>query len=83
MSSALDEAAPLLREALTACRETLGARHPQTLVSICSLGALLQVQGDVAGARRLYEEAVSTGREVLGEGHPHVQGYLSNLHALG
>ena len=38
----LDGAAPLLREALEAMRETLGDRHPHTLTSINNLGWLLQ-----------------------------------------
>ena len=41
------EAEPLYREALTASRETLGDRHPDTLGSINNLAALL----DDTGAR--------------------------------
>ena len=40
-----DEAEPLLREALKVRRETLGDRHPDTLISINNLGMLLKDQG--------------------------------------
>ena len=53
----LDAAEPLLREALEAQRETLGARHPDTLASINSLGRLLYDKGDLAAAEPLLREA--------------------------
>ena len=43
-------AAPLCREALQIRRETLGDRHPSTLISMNNLGGLLQAQGDYEGA---------------------------------
>ena len=36
------QARPLLEEALTARRETLGDRHPDTLTSVDNLGRLLE-----------------------------------------
>ena len=36
----LGQAEPLLREALTAKRESLGPRHPETLIGINQLGQL-------------------------------------------
>lgn len=43
----LEEAVPLLREALQACRETLGDQHPDTLASIYNLGLVLESSGEV------------------------------------
>ena len=45
------QAKPLLEEALNACRETLGDRHPDTLTSINNLGLLLKAQGQLDEAR--------------------------------
>ena len=45
------QAKPLYEEALAACRETLGDRHPDTLASINNLGLLLQDQGRLDEAR--------------------------------
>ena len=41
----LDEAQPLLEEALAGYRAALGEAHPDTLVSINNLGRLLKAQG--------------------------------------
>ena len=53
----LDAAEPLLREVLEAQREMLGARHPDTLASINSLGMLLYDKGELAAAEPLLREA--------------------------
>ena len=53
----LDAAEPLLREVLEAQREMLGARHPNTLASINSLGMLLYDKGELAAAEPLLREA--------------------------
>ena len=45
------QARPLLEEALTARRETLGNRHPNTLTSIGNLSTLLQAQGKLDQVR--------------------------------
>ena len=39
---------PKYREALEVLRETLGDRHPSTLIFTSNLGALLQEIGDLA-----------------------------------
>ena len=49
--------ADLFREELEACRVTLGGRHPDTLISIDNLAALLQAKGDLEGAEPLLQEA--------------------------
>ena len=53
----LDEAEPLLREALQVLRSTLGNRHPGTLTSISNLASLLQDQGKPDEAAPLLREA--------------------------
>ena len=53
----LEEARPLYEEALQARRETLGDRHPNTLVSISGMGTLLyttQTAGGEAAVRRVH-----------------------------
>ena len=45
------QAKPLFEEALAARRETLGDRHPDTLISINNLGLLLKAQGRLDEAR--------------------------------
>ena len=42
---------------MEAQRETLGNRHPNTLISISNLGILLQEKGDLAAAEPLLREA--------------------------
>ena len=54
----LEEARPLLEEALQAQRETLGDRHPSTLVSINNMAQLLQAMGKLEEAAPYLEEAV-------------------------
>ena len=46
----------LHEEELRASRETLGDRHPDTLISINNMGNLLQVMGKLDEARPLFEE---------------------------
>jgi hypothetical protein len=46
----LEEAEPLLREALDGRRETLGDRHPATQNSISNLAGLLHAQGKLEEA---------------------------------
>ena len=53
----LDAAEPLLREVLETQRQTLGARHPDTLASMNSLGMLLYDKGELAAAEPLLREA--------------------------
>ena len=50
-------------------RETLGSRHPYTLISIDRLGGLLQEKGDLAAAEPLLREALEVRRETLGDRH--------------
>ena len=78
----LAAAEPLNREALEARRETLGNRHPDTLISINNLGQLLQAKGDLTAAELLYHEALEVKRETLGNRHPSTLSSINNLGAL-
>ena len=73
------EAEPLFLEALQVSRETLGARHPNTLTTLPSLALLYQAQGRYGEAELLFLEAEQVSREVLGPRHPNT---LSSLGVL-
>ena len=73
---------PLYRELLEAQRETLGDRHPSTLLSISSLGTLLDDKGDLAAAEPLYREVLEAQRETLGDRHPSTLDTIDQLGAL-
>jgi tetratricopeptide (TPR) repeat protein len=66
----LDEARPLLEEALVGRRVALGDTHPETLASFNRLGRLLYAQGRLYEARPLYQEALAGCEAALGETHP-------------
>jgi len=51
-------------------RRTLGEDHPQTLVTISNLTAVLEGQGDLLGAMSLARYVFAARKQVLGEGHP-------------
>ena len=74
----LEGAAALLRELLQARRETLGDRHPSTLISIWNFSDLLRQQGQEDEAKRLCQEVVTASKEVLGAEHPHTKIFLGN-----
>jgi Tfp pilus assembly protein PilF len=59
----------------------LGPEHPNTATSLNNLGSLLQVQGDLAGARLYYERAFRVCQSGLGEVHPSTPVVRRNLEA--
>eukprot|EP00964_Phaeocystis_antarctica_P139927 scaffold104718_cov51-Phaeocystis_antarctica.AAC.1 len=75
----LEEARPLLEEALQAWRETLGDRHADTLVSIGNMGQLLKDMGKMEEARPLLEEALQASRETLGDRDPDTLMSIGNM----
>ena len=77
-----DEAEPLYREAVKVSRETVGDRHPDTLVYINNLGALLYAKGNLAAAEPLIREALEVQRETVGDRHPDTLGSINNLGTL-
>ena len=68
------------REALAIRRRLLGEEHPETLISISSMGALLLNQGKPSKAEPYYREALETRRRVLGNEHPET---LSSINEMG
>jgi len=78
----LEEARPLLEEALRARRETLGDRHPDTLTSINNMGLLLMRMDELQEARPLFEEALQARRVTLGDRHQHTLTSINNMGLL-
>ncbi|HMD97481.1 MAG TPA: tetratricopeptide repeat protein [Terriglobia bacterium] len=60
-------------------RRVQGPEHPDTLVSMGNLASTLGALGDLAGARKLQEEALAVRRRVLGPEHPDTLASMSNL----
>ena len=57
----------------------LGDDHPDTLISIGAMGALLQAQGRLADAEPYYREALAGLRRVLGDDHPDTLTSINNM----
>ena len=76
------QAAPMLSEALQARRATLGNRHPDTLVSMNSLGRLLHIMGKLDEAGALLREALRARRATLGDEHRDTLDSITNLGML-
>ena len=60
----------------------LGTEHPETATSLNNLAVLLRDQGDLAGARPLFERALAIFEKVLGPEHPDTARSLSHLATL-
>jgi serine/threonine-protein kinase len=61
----LEEAEPLLEEALSTRKKVLG-RHPEVAESLLDLGKLLTVKGDFTSAEALLREALALQQELFG-----------------
>ena len=72
----------MYEEALQGKRNTLGDRHPSTLLSIANMGVLLHDMGQLEEAKPLFEEALQAQRETLGDRHPNTLLSKDNLNAL-
>jgi len=66
-------------EVLTAERDLLGPRHPDTLRSANNLAETMRAQGDLVGARTLQDEVLTAYRELLGPRHPDTLRSANNL----
>jgi len=76
------EPTEMLRTALQLRREHQGNDHPDTLILINNMGALLQDQGKLDEAMPYYKEALEGSRRVLGNDHPKTLAYINNMGAL-
>ena len=63
-------------------RETLGDRHPNTLISMNNLGRLYEAQGRLDEAAPLYAECLRVRRETLGDRHPSTLNSMTNMERL-
>ena len=63
--------------------KVFGAEHPLTARSLGNLGGVLRAQGDISGARRLWERALAIRETVLGCEHPDTVGLRNKLDGLG
>src|SRR5262249_4468460 len=66
----LEEAVGLVKKSYAAQSRLLGPRNPDTLESLDTLGMLLYVQGDFAGAESVLRRVVEGRRTVFGPLHP-------------
>jgi len=77
--AAFAEAQNLSARALAIREKALGPDHPDTALSLNSLGYLLRAQGDLAGARLYFERALAIREKARGPDHPDTALSLSNL----
>ena len=78
----LEEAAPLLEDALKARREILGSDHAKVAQSLGEQGLLYQARGDYESAKTALGQALSLRRRLFGETHQAVAESLSHLAGL-
>jgi tetratricopeptide (TPR) repeat protein len=60
----------------------LGEDHPETAISLDSMGMLCQAQGNADEAQRYFERALAIRRAAFGDHHPDVAISLAALGAL-
>src|SRR5580704_2179968 len=72
----------LWREAASGIEDRLGPGYRDTATSLNSFGFLLRIQGDLAGARPLFERALAIVEKALGPDHPDTAKSLNNLAGL-
>ncbi|MDX1567095.1 MAG: tetratricopeptide repeat protein, partial [Longimicrobiales bacterium] len=77
----LDEAEPVLLEALEIRRRLYGARHPEVAPTLNHLANVRLRAGDYEEAEALYRELLSWSSDVLGEEHPMITAWENNLSA--
>src|SRR5579872_5434739 len=75
-------ALPLLSRALEIHDRLLGPEHPDTLISVNNLAALLWAKGDLAAAEPLFRRGLEGCGPLLGEEHPDTLTSVDNLAGL-
>ncbi len=78
----LGEAELLLKQALTIREEVLGARHPDTALSLNNLAYLYEAQEKLGKAEPLYERALAILKRILGPDHPYTLTVQNNYNDL-
>jgi len=81
----LEQARPLLEEALDEQRKLLGDEHTETLRTMMDLAWQCVLDKHYQDAERLYLEALETGNRALGRDHEttlQAMGYLGNVYRL-
>jgi tetratricopeptide (TPR) repeat protein/predicted Ser/Thr protein kinase len=68
-----------VREGLALLERKLGPEHPDTLIVVDNLGAVLFHRGDLVGARAAFTRALADQRRLLGPDHPEVARLESHL----
>jgi len=76
------EAEPLYRGALTVGEKSLGPDHPNVVLTLNNLAALLSNTNRIAEAEPLYRRALTIRENSLGPDHPDVAASLNNLAIL-
>jgi len=76
----LNEAIPLVQEAVAMHRELWGAQpYPDFAAALNDLGLMLYDKGDYERSERLLWEALAMKRRLLGEKHPEIATSLNNI----
>ena len=75
-------ALPMFRRALAIREKVSGPEHPDIAANLNVLARLLQVQGDLAEARRLFKRALAICEKNLGPEDPFTAMILNNLGVL-
>ena len=78
----LEQAEPILREALDGRRRVLGEQHPQVATSMGRLARALSARGKYEEAEQLYREALRRNRSALGDSHLDTLNTMVNLASL-
>jgi len=73
------EAREQFEKSLELRRRVLGARHPETLQAVSSLGTILLKQGKFPEAEALLRPNLDMQRRVLGSAHPNTLATMNNL----
>jgi len=78
----LEEAEPLMRQALTIDQNSYGPDHPEVAIRLNNLALLLQDTNRLAEAEPLMRQALTIDQNSYGPDHPNVARDLNNLAQL-
>ena len=69
----LEEAVPLLKQALEISKKALGEEHPDVAMDMSNLAGVLLRQGHTEEAARMGKQALAINEKALGPDHPYTQ----------